>query len=65
MKYILISQKRYLKRIFYRKWRLNYDEFVEMIESLCKKKGLDKELVMTKLLAAGIPPVGDIGVIIK
>lgn len=36
-----------------------------MIDSLCKKKGLDKEFVMAKLLAAGIPPIGETTVILK
>lgn len=36
-----------------------------MIESLCKKRNLDKEFVMAKLLAAGVPPTGDAVTIIQ
>ncbi|XP_075162001.1 tubulin polymerization-promoting protein homolog [Haematobia irritans] len=71
-----LEQAKLLKTVFtmtetglvymkFRKWRLNYQEFLDFIEQICEGKTITVDDVKTMLLEAGIPgsSTGDVVVI--
>ncbi|KAM7355836.1 tubulin polymerization-promoting protein homolog [Cochliomyia hominivorax] len=50
----------------FKKWRLNYDEFLEFLEFLCTEKSITVDNVKAMLLEAGVPGAGgDTVVVVK